>query len=79
MLAFLERMEAYGYQTGIYASSDWMWGYMDYEPVASERLWVASWNGRPYYPDQYMAWQYTEKARIPGITQNTTDVSYWFE
>ena len=79
VLAFLERMEAYGYQTGIYASSDWMWGYMDYEPVASERLWVASWNGRPYYPDQYMAWQYTAKARIPGITQNTTDVSYWFE
>ena len=79
VIAFMRRMEEYGYDTGIYGSVGWFTGYMDFPRVASEKIWVASWNGRPSYPDYYIAWQYSNKVRIPGITQNVTDVSWWFE
>ena len=77
--AFLDRIREAGYEVGIYASSSWFLANLDYSKLAGERIWVASWNGRPSYPAQYTAWQYTPKGIIPGITQNTTDLSYWFE
>ncbi len=77
LLAFLNRMEEYGYETGIYASTDWIHYYLDYEELSSWFYWAPSWKGRPA-ADDYQAWQYTSTAMVPGIRENTTDVSYWF-
>ena len=77
VIAFLDRMQKYGYQTGIYASADWLRDYMDHEKLTSWFLWEASWHGRPGV-DGYQAWQYTPLAQVPGIPGNTADLSYWF-
>lgn len=80
VLAFMERMEEYGYETGIYASSSWYKYNLNYSRLKDRNIWVASWSGRPTYVyDGYIGWQYNVKTRIPGITQNTTDMSYWFK
>ncbi len=77
LLAFLKRMEEYGYEVGLYASGDWMRDCMNYEELSSWFFWVPAWKARPIAED-YQAWQYTSTAVVPGITANTADLSYWF-
>ncbi len=77
--AFLNRMKSYGFETGIYASQEWIRNYLDYSAIADETIWYASWNGRAKSFTDYAAWQYETKAQIPGIPENTVDLSHWFE
>ena len=77
LIAFLKRIEEYGYEAGLYASGDWMSGYLNYEELSSWFLWAPAWKARPSVED-YQAWQYTATAVVPGISGNTVDLSYWF-
>lgn len=69
--AFLQTIEAAGYETGVYASRNWLKDRIDMTRLSDYRIWLAEYADVPTYDDYYYhMWQYTSKGRVDGISTN---------
>lgn len=67
-LAFLKAVAAAGYTAGLYCAENWFTAEIDGNAIrkAGYTIWCARLAGKPRIGD-HDAWQYTWKARVPGI------------
>lgn len=65
--AFLDRLEAKGYEVGIYANPDYINSKFDWKQLASYPLWLAKYSTSKgsFNP---LLWQHTLKGRMTGIS-----------
>ena len=79
--AFCERVQSYGYQPMIYASSSWLYGKMDGDALGQKyMLWMARYNthsynaatesGKQLFGGQIDVWQCSSTAKVNGISGN---------
>lgn len=66
--AFLETISEAGYETGIYASKNWLKEQVDMTELSEYRTWLAEYADVPTYDEYYHMWQYTSKGTVDGIT-----------
>jgi GH25 family lysozyme M1 (1,4-beta-N-acetylmuramidase) len=75
--AFLETVSAAGYETGIYASKNWLDGKLNMTELSGYRTWLAEYADVPTYDEYYHMWQYTSKGTVDGIdTKVDLDLCY---
>lgn len=75
--AFLKTIAAAGYETGVYASKNWLNNRLETDKLADYRTWLAEYTEVPTYSDYYHMWQYTSKGAIDGIsTKVDLNLSY---
>lgn len=65
--AFLETISAAGYETGIYASKNWLNDQVDVTELSEYKTWLAEYADVPTYDEYYHMWQYTSKGTVDGI------------
>lgn len=68
--AFMQTIASAGYQTGIYASTNWLNKRVDMSKLSSYNTWLAQYADVPTYDGYYHMWQYTSKGTINGISTN---------
>lgn len=69
--AFLQTIQAAGYETGIYASRNWLKDRIDMTHLSDYRIWLAEYADAPTYDEYYYhMWQYTSKGTVDGISTN---------
>lgn len=69
--AFLETIQAAGYETGIYASRNWLKDRIDMTRLSDYRIWLAEYADVPTYDEYYYhMWQYTSRGTVNGISTN---------
>lgn len=68
--AFLQTIEAAGYETGVYASRNWLNERLDMTRLSDYRVWLAEYTDVPAYDQYYHMWQYTSKGTVEGISTN---------
>ena len=69
--AFLQTIEAAGYETGVYASRNWLNDRLDMSRLSDYRIWLAEYADAPTYDAYYYhMWQYTSKGTVDGISTN---------
>ena len=75
--AFLETIASAGYETGVYASKNWMNNRLDVTQLSQYKVWLAEYADAPTYDQYYDMWQYTSKGTVNGIgTKVDLDLSY---
>lgn len=65
--AFLETVSAAGYETGIYASKNWLNDRINMTDLSTYKTWLAEYADVPSYDEYYHMWQYTSKGTVDGI------------
>jgi len=68
--AFLQTIEAAGYETGVYASRNWLNDRIDMTKLSDYKVWLAEYAEVPTYDEYYHMWQYTSKGTVDGISTN---------
>lgn len=69
--AFLQTIQAAGYETGVYASRNWLKDRIDMTRLSDYRIWLAEYADAPTYDEYYYhMWQYTSKGTVDGISTN---------
>lgn len=64
---FCDTLQANKVPAGIYCNPDWIQNHIDISRLPYS-LWLASWGvEKPQY-DNYLIWQYTNRATVPGIS-----------
>lgn len=75
--AFLETIASAGYETGIYASKNWLNDELDMTQMSQYKTWLAEYADVPSYDEYFDMWQYTSKGTVNGIgTRVDLDISY---
>ena len=79
-LAFIKKIQAAGYQPGMYASYDWFKNKIYRAELLDYPAWVAQYASKCSYTDKnlYM-WQYTSKGKVNGISGNVDQNEGYFE
>ena len=65
--AFLETISAAGYETGVYASKNWLNNRLEMTQLSQYKVWLAEYADSPSYDKYYDMWQYTSKGTVDGI------------
>lgn len=65
--AFLETIASAGYETGIYASRNWLKDELNMAELSEYKTWLAEYADIPAYDEYYHMWQYTSKGTVNGI------------
>lgn len=77
--AFCDKIQAAGYEVGIYANTDWWTNKLTDEvfdnPTWSR--WVAQYNSKCTYKGKYTMWQYTDSGSVSGMN-GKIDMNYWY-
>lgn len=75
--AFLETIASAGYDTGLYASKNWLNDRLDMTQMSQYKVWLAEYADVPTYDEYYHMWQYTSKGTVNGIeTKVDLNLSY---
>ena len=75
--AFLETVASAGYETGVYASRNWLNNRLDMTRLSQYKVWLAEYADAPTYDKYYDMWQYTSKGSVNGIeTRVDLDMCY---
>ena len=61
-----ERLQAAGIPAGVYSSTSWFKTNIDASKLPYS-IWVAQWSKKLTFTGQWVLWQYTDKAEVPGI------------
>lgn len=79
-LAFIKKIQAAGYQSGLYASYDWFKNMVYRAELLDYPAWVAQYANKCRYTDKnlYM-WQYTSTGKVNGISGNVDQNEGYFE
>lgn len=68
---FCEAIYAAGFNTGIYASKDWLCNMITVSSLPSYiSIWVAQYNSTCTYSGKHVIWQYSSTGKVPGISGN---------
>lgn len=70
-----EGLKAAGFTPGVYANLNWWNNYLT--SVTAYTRWVAQYNNKCTYSEQYIMWQYSETGRVDGISGNV-DMNYYY-
>jgi len=62
-----ERMQTKGIPAGVYSSTSWFKTNLDVSKLPFS-IWVAQWSKKLTFTGNWVLWQYTDKADVPGIT-----------
>lgn len=73
--AFAQTVRSCGYSAILYANKDWMNNRI-YAGNVGCSVWLAQYNSKCTYTGPFTMWQFTEKARVNGISGNV-DMSAW--
>ena len=65
--AFLETIASAGYETGVYASRNWLNNRLDMTQLSQYKVWLAEYADAPTYDKYFDMWQYTSKGSVNGI------------
>ena len=78
-LAFIKKIQAAGYKSGVYASYDWFMNKLYRAELLDYPAWVAQYASKCQYTDKNLyIWQHTSTAKISGIVGNVDqDVGYF--
>ena len=82
--AFCNRIKAYGYTPGIYASTSFFNNYIDRSKLASDvDIWCAQYYSRCQYGGRYSKWQYASNGKVNGLLsylgyRGNIDVNFWY-
>lgn len=69
--AFLQTIQSAGYETGVYASRNWLKDRIDMTRLSDYRIWLAEYADAPTYDEYYYhMWQYTSRGTVNGISTN---------
>lgn len=68
--AFLKTIRAAGYETGVYASRNWLNDRINVTDLSGYKTWLAEYADVPAYDGYYDMWQYTSKGTVNGISTN---------
>ncbi|MCR4643729.1 MAG: hypothetical protein K5697_17100 [Lachnospiraceae bacterium] len=77
-LAFLDEVEAAGYRPMIYCGLYTFFEQLDQSRIWKYPLWYPYYEPKFYFPYKVVCWQYTDKAKVPGI-DGVVDMSIWLE
>lgn len=69
--AFSDIIERAGYKTGVYLNEYFLTSEVDYSSLSDLSIWIASYtegNAKPAVSMHYDIWQFTDSARIAGIS-----------
>lgn len=69
LMEFCDRLQSKGVPAGVYASTSWFKDRVD-DSMLPYTKWVAQYAPKCEYPGDYLMWQYTSSATIPGINGN---------
>ena len=73
--AFLRKIEEAGY-TGInYSSKNYLINVWELDEYGT---WLAHYTDKTNYDKDFLMWQFTDKGKVPGITNNV-DLNYYYE
>ncbi len=76
-LAFLQTIEAAGYETMLYHNMEMGTLMLDMARFEEYDKWFAYYNKEIYYPYEFTVWQYSDRGRVQGI-QGDVDVNISF-
>ena len=77
--AFCDKIQAAGYEVGIYANTSW-WTTKLTDDVFDNpewAKWVAQYNSKCTYTGKYTMWQYTDGGSVSGM-EGKIDMNYWY-
>ena len=75
--AFLQTIASAGYESGVYASKNWLNNRLDAAQLSQYKIWMAEYADVPTYDKYYDMWQHTSKGTVDGIeTKVDLDISY---
>lgn len=75
---FCETLQAYGYQTGIYANLTWFQTKLTDPWFAKQTKWIARWNSYCGYSGSYRIWQSSSSGVVDGIN-GPVDINFMIE
>lgn len=75
---FIRKIQAAGYESGLYCSYDWAKNMVDISAVPGHK-WIAQYDSKCQYTgDDLWGWQYSRKGKVPGIsTRVDMDAGYF--
>ena len=74
---FCSIVEKNGYSTGIYTNLDFSSNYFTKEVLDKYPTWIACWQSKMTYKDDFVMWQYTDSGRVDGIN-GIVDMNWYF-
>ena len=74
---FINKVEAAGYDTGVYANKNWFVNILKDSRFNNWDRWVAQYNSVCDYSGDYTIWQCTSSGQIPGIS-GYVDINFEF-
>ena len=66
--AFCEEVTSEGYYPMVYGNEAWLTESVDVSALGSYPLWLAAYEGTPDFPQAIQMWQYSENAKVSGIS-----------
>lgn len=77
--AFCDKIQAAGYEVGIYANTYWWTNKLTDEVFDNPtwHKWVAQYNSKCTYKGKYTMWQYTDSGTVSGMS-GPIDMNYWY-
>ncbi len=79
IITFCDRIEKAGYTPMIYSNLKGFIGRLDLTRLEKYEKWFAYYSGTPYFPYEFSIWQYTESAKLDGVSGNTIDLNISFK
>ena len=68
---FCNEIEKAGYEAGYYANLKWEIFMLDMSTLSDYMVWYAGYETTPRTPYAFDFWQYSDKGKVPGISENT--------
>lgn len=78
LLANIERLAAFGYKAGVYASTSWFSSRLNDKVLLNYPHWVAQYASKCKYSGSIYGWQYTSKYELPGAVKAPFDCSTFY-
>ncbi len=75
---FCTTLSKAGYKVGVYANVSWWENKLTAPCFDKWYRWVAQYYDECEYDGIVHFWQYTSSGKVPGITENTTDLNYCY-
>ena len=72
-------IEKAGYKPMIYSNLKGFVGRLDLTRLEKYEKWFAYYSDTPYFPYEFSIWQYTESAKLDGVSGNTIDLNISFK
>lgn len=73
-IAFCQKIAQAGFEPMVYSNMLWEAQKFNMTELASYKIWYADYEKKPQTPYDFCFWQYTESARVPGVSSKKTDL-----